>query len=112
MLNIDELMRKATPEQRIVLSKLKGLVGEESKLVKEIKMVLDSSRITPHLSIDGYISEPPANDEKVEQVLSNCRSSIPYGTKQRLIDVRGKIKKTVEEATRYGVLVVPYNHLR
>lgn len=107
MLNLDELMRKATPEQRMVLSKLKELVGEEKRLMDEARFTYRGSG-----EMVAYPRLETADDNMVENALANNSDKIPFGTKQRLIDVKGRIKRTVEEAARYGVLVVPYNNLK
>ncbi len=80
----NDLMKKATYEQRTILSKLRGLVAEESKLTKELSKY-----------------EPMQNEFP-----TCCR------IRRDINEVQARIKKTVEDAKKYGVLVVPYDSLR
>lgn len=109
MTNIDELMEKATGEQRTVLSQLKGLVAEEKKLIEQTKKSQDkenSKRYSfPRPEPDDVFR--PMTDKGAREHLSSDYS--PNGRRYR--EIRGRIKKTTQEAKRQGVLVVSYNDL-
>ena len=110
MVNIDELMKKATYDQRKVLSRLKGFVTQEKKLIEETKKTSDkeNSRRYNYPSFEPDDVFRPMTDKQAEEHLRSYSSS----TRKRLEEIQGKIKRTIEEAAKSGVLVVPYDNLK
>ncbi len=108
MLNIDELMRKATYEQRTVLSRLKGLVAEEKKLIEETKRSYDQGNFRRGMYRLPEDRDPPMTDKLAREHLSSNYSS----SGRRFREIEGKIKRVVQDVTRTGMLVVPCDSLK
>lgn len=109
MTNIDNLMKNATYEQKVILRELQGLVVQEKNLIDETKKSCDKENRAnycyPRLEPDDVFR--PMNDEQAQNYLKNYSSA----SKRRLEEIQGKIKKTIADAKSKGILVVDYNSL-
>lgn len=110
MININDLIRKATPEQKTVLAKLKDLVGQEKKLIEQTKKSYDKenkSRYSfPRFEPDDVFR--PMTDKIARKYLSSDYSS----SGRRFREIQGRIKKAIQNASQKGVLVVSYDSLK
>ncbi len=110
MLNINDLMREATYEQKVILRRLKGLVGKKEKLIEETKRSCDKENAPryrfPRVEPDDVFR--PATNRQAEYYINSYSSS----GRRRLENVEGEIKKAVQDAKSQGILVVNYDDLR
>ena len=110
MLNINDLMREATYEQKVILRRLKGFVGKKEKLIREEKKSRDKEKtpryMFPRVEPDDVFR--PTTDKQAEKYIRSYSSS----GRRRLENVEGEIKKAVQDAKSQGILVVNYDDLR
>jgi len=110
MVNINDLMKNATDEQKTILRKLKDLANCKNKLIEETKKSCDKENqkryFFPRLEPDDVFR--PMTDEQAREYLNSYSSS----TKRRLDTIQGEIKKVIQDARSSGVLVVNYNNLK
>jgi hypothetical protein len=110
MVNIEDLMKNANYEQKVILERLKGLATEKRKLVEEAKRSCDKENAPryrfPRLDLDDVFR--PTTEKQAED---HFRSYSSAG-KRRLENIEGKIKKTVQDARGKGIVVVNYNDLK
>lgn len=109
MTNMDNLMRNASEEQRVILGNLQGFVAQEKKLIEETKKSWNKENYRRYIypTLDGDC-ESPMDDKGAEEYLK----TYSVVTKKRLEEIQGKIKKAVQDAKSKGILVVDYNSLR
>jgi hypothetical protein len=108
MLNIDELMKNASGEQRKILRGLRGLVEQEKKLIEETKRSYDKANFRCSRYRLGEDRDPPMTDKQAREYLNSDYSS----SGRRFREIKGKIEKKIQDAKRKNILVVPYDNLK
>ena len=103
MINVDELMRNASEEQRKYLRELKSLRQEEKRLIEQEKRAYDRE----HRSYDVVDREPPMDDKSARGYLNSATSA--QGREFR--ELQGRIEKVVKNANKVGILIVPSDSL-